>query len=431
MPNNSNNNIELRAESVQDILTKTPHWMLRWGNLIILSILILIFFFSWLIKYPDIVTTEITITSSIPPEKIIAHASGRFDEILVKDQEVVLPNTHLAIIENTANYQDVLKLKSVLNAFSPEDSLHFPIQSTSLLQLGNIGQAYTQFEKEYTAFYNYSSLNPHRVTLSAQNLEKSEWQQRYQQLKQQQEITSNETDLKRKEYQRFKTLFEKGVISAQEFERKEVEYLQQEKMTQNLKTQISQMQSTYNQLQADQQSRQIVQKQDNVNYKRSMILAYYQLQRSIKDWEQQFVLKSTIKGQVSFLSRWARNQQVNAGEEVFGVVDLNAKDIIGKAKAQGDNVGKIKVNQIVTISLTNFPEREFGRIHGKVSNISRIPDKEGNLYIDVKLPKQLSTNYKKNLPFQQEMSGRADIVTQDLRLIERFFYQFRDIYARN
>jgi hypothetical protein len=85
MPQTTNTNIELRAESVQDILTKTPHWMLRWGNLIILSILILIFFFSWLIKYPDIVTTEITITSSIPPEKIIAHASGRFDEILVKE----------------------------------------------------------------------------------------------------------------------------------------------------------------------------------------------------------------------------------------------------------------------------------------------------------------------------------------------------------
>jgi hypothetical protein len=133
---------------------------------------------------------------------------------------------------------------------------------------------------------------------------------------------------------------------------------------------------------------------------------------------------------VSFLSHWARNQQVNTGEEVFGVVDLTTKDIIGKAKANGDNVGKIKVNQTVNISLTNFPEREFGRVHGVVNNISNIPDKDGNLYLDILLPNKLATNYKKELPFQQEMKGRADIVTEDLRLIERLFYQFKEMFRR-
>lgn len=65
-------NIELRSEEVQEILTKTPHWMIRWGNLLILIIIILIFLFSWFIKYPDIITTEITITTQVPPEKLVA-----------------------------------------------------------------------------------------------------------------------------------------------------------------------------------------------------------------------------------------------------------------------------------------------------------------------------------------------------------------------
>ena len=35
------------------------------------------------------------------------------------------------------------------------------------------------------------------------------------------------------------------------------------------------------------------------------------------------------------------------------------------------------------------------------------------------LPKGLETSYKKQIPFQQEMTGTADIITEDLRLIER------------
>jgi len=33
--------------------------------------------------------------------------------------------------------------------------------------------------------------------------------------------------------------------------------------------------------------------------------------------------------------------------------------------------------------------------------------------------------------FQQEMTGTADIITEDLRLIERLLYQFRDMFSRS
>ncbi|NVK09480.1 MAG: HlyD family secretion protein, partial [Tenacibaculum sp.] len=33
----------------------------------------------------------------------------------------------------------------------------------------------------------------------------------------------------------------------------------------------------------------------------------------------------------------------------------------------------------------------------------------------------------KKIDFKQEMQGTADIVTEDLRLIERFFYQLKNI----
>lgn len=79
----------------------------------------------------------------------------------------------------------------------------------------------------------------------------------------------------------------------------------------------------------------------------------------------------------------------------------------------------------------NFPAREFEELKGKVSNISLVPDKDGNLLMDVSLPKGLACSYRKQIPFQQEMEGSADIVTEDLRLLERILYQFRGVFKTN
>lgn len=50
--------------------------------------------------------------------------------------------------------------------------------------------------------------------------------------------------------------------------------------------------------------------------------------------------------------------------------------------------------------------------------------------IDVELPKKLITSYNKTIDFKQEMRGAAEIITEDLRLIERFFYQFKAVLKR-
>ena len=34
--------IELRSEDVQEILTKVPHWMIRWGSVLFLSLIVML-----------------------------------------------------------------------------------------------------------------------------------------------------------------------------------------------------------------------------------------------------------------------------------------------------------------------------------------------------------------------------------------------------
>lgn len=422
---------ELRSEEVQDILTKVPHWMIRWGTVLIFAIIIMLFFVSWFVKYPDVVNTEIVITTNIPPERIVSKSAGRIEAILVKNKTLVAKNSTLAIIENTANYKDVFLLKSLVDQYDVNNSKkEFPFALLKNTQLGEIESAYAVFQKDYQAQQLNQNLHPFEVESRAQSSEKIQIKERLDILQQQKTLNESELVLQKNEIARFEVLFNKGIISAQEMEVKKLGYLQAQKNYKSLLTSISQLRSSLIDNTKSSQNSQINSTREEVNLGRSMSQSFYQLKKVIRDWELAYALKSSISGVVTFLQVWNENQTINAGDNVFSIIPDAKNGFIGKVKAPALNSGKIKVGQRVNIRLANYPDREFGVLNGKIKNISLVPDKDGNLLLDVALPNGLKTSYNKKIIFQQEMKGRAEIVTEDLRLLERVLYQFKNIFEQ-
>ena len=427
MPNH--NEIELRSEEVQDILTKIPHWIIRWGSLVVLVILLLLFLVSWMVKYPDIITTEITITTQIPPEKLVAKTSGKIQAILIDDKKIVNENTPLAVIENAANYKDVFLLKAITDTISLSNS-KFPFEKLQAAQFGEIENSFAMFQKEYIASELNKQLQPYKVESSAQSFESKQLRERLQLLEGQKEINQSELKLLKTDVERYEKLFKKGIISAQEIEKQRLIYLQDEKNYKSLLSSISQLKSSINELNRSSKTTIINESTTSINLERSVMQSFYQLKKAIKDWELNYVFRSSVKGTVSFLQIWSENQTINTGENMFAIIPSTEKGYIGKVKAVAQNSGKLQIGQKVNIRLANYPDREFGVIEGKLKTISLTPDKEGNLLLNIELPNGLQTSYKKQINFQQEMTGTADIVTEDLRLLERLLYQFRDIFRR-
>lgn len=427
----NNDTFELRSEEVQDILTKVPHWMIRWGTVLIFAIIIMLFFVSWFVKYPDVVKTEIVITTNIPPEKIVSKSSGRIEAILVKNKTFVSKNSTLAIIENTANYKDVFVLKNIVDGYDINNSKkEFPFALLQNKQLGEIESAFAVFQKDYQAQELNKDLHPFQVESRAQQSEKIQITERIEILQQQKIINERELELQKNEVARFETLFNKGIISAQEMEAKKLSFLQAQKNYRGLLSSISQLRSSLIDNTKSSQNLQINSTREEVNLGRSVSQSFYQLKKVIKDWELAYALKSSISGKVTFLQVWNENQTINVGDNVFSIIPDAKNSFIGKVKAPALNSGKIKVGQRVNIRLANFPDREFGVLKGEIKNISLVPDKDGNLLIDVALPDGLKTSYNKQIAFQQEMKGSAEIVTEDLRLIERILYQFKNIFEQ-
>jgi hypothetical protein len=89
-------------------------------------------------------------------------------------------------------------------------------------------------------------------------------------------------------------------------------------------------------------------------------------------------------------------------------------------------MGKASVGQKVIIKLDDYPYQEFGMLEGKVQSLD--PSLNVKFYrVMVSLPAGLKSTYKQNFTFKTEMIGSAEIVTADLRLIERVFYGFRKL----
>ena len=423
--------ISLRSEEVQEILTKVPHWMIRWGNVLFLALILLVLFLSWFIKYPDIIAAEALITTSVPPQKEFAKISGKLDAILVSDNQKVTSGEPLAIIENTANYKDVYQLKQVIDTITINTkNFEFPIDSLPILFLGDIEAQYALFENSYIQYLLNKQLQPFSNETLANKFTISELNRRLQSLKSQKQINETELDFERNNLNRNKTLFDKGVISAQEYENKQLAYAQAERNFKNFESSISQIREGISNARSTKKGTEIERTKEEMLLLKNVIQSFNQLKRAIRDWEQLYVLQSNIEGKVSFLNYYNSNQTVNQGDLVFTIIPSENSSYLAKLKTPAQNSGKIKTGQQVNVSLDNYPDTEFGTLKGTVQHISALPNKDGLYLIDVKLPETLMTSYNKIIAFKQEMSGSAEIITEDLRLIERFFYQFRQILKR-
>lgn len=425
-----NNNQHLRSEEVQDILTKVPHWMILWGNTLILGLLVLFFIFTWYIKYPDVISTEATITSQTPPQKIYAPYSGKIDTLLVQNNQLVRGGEIIGMIQNTAKLKDVLFLKAILDTVNIRGEVfEFPADKIPLLSLGEVASDYAIFEKEYIEYTLNKSLNPYGNKQYSNNLSKNEIRSRLENLKNQKELDTKKHQLAENEFNRNKQLFEKGVISQNEFENKQTQFLESERNLKNIDNSFSQLNQSLNDAFQNSRDNKINNQIDETRLFKNLIQSFTQLKQRIDNWELNYLLRADVDGKISFLNIWNTNQNVTKGDLLFTVVPNQNTNYLAKINAPIRNSGKIIPGQKVNIKLLNYPETEFGMLNGTVKSMSAIPNEEGFYLVNVALNDKLITSYNIEISFINEMTGTAEIITEDLRLLERFFYQLRGIFS--
>lgn len=424
---NTLNDIELRSESVQDVLSEPPHWMFRWGNVVILGIILMILLMSYFIKYPEFVPATIIVTSQNMPEKLEARTNSKIEKIFVKDNQKVQKKQILMVLQSTANYKDVLKLKKVIDSVRSNQLAYFPIKEVSNYKLGEMQSAFNGFAKAFQDEKLFARLKPYAPESMAIDQNISAYKSRVTTLNQQKNLEIAKFQLVKKNYQRSQQLYDQKVISTAEFENEKIKVLQAQQSLETIDISLSQNQEAIANLKKSQSGANIGAEKDKINFASQTLQLYEQLRSALREWEQNYLIVSSTDGLTSFNQFWGENQFLKSGDVILTILPNDKKDLIGRMLVPAINSGKIARGEKVLIKLDNYRFQEYGIVEGKVQNISFTPNKDGNYYIDVVLPKGLKTSYNKTLIFDKELKGNAEIVTEDLRLIERFLYQIRKL----
>jgi len=171
-------------------------------------------------------------------------------------------------------------------------------------------------------------------------------------------------------------------------------------------------------------------REQKISLQSALKQSYDTLNSQIAQWEYTYLLKSPIAGQITFNKYWSINQNVKAGESVLTVIPQDSGAIIGKLKLPMQGSGKVKVGQKVNIKFSNYPHMEYGMVRGIIKSKSMVPADNAYL-VEVSLPKGLLTNYGKQLIFSQQMQGNAEIITENIRILERIFQPLKALLKKH
>ena len=428
MEEQQNTYLTNRSDALEEIITSIPTWIIRYGNIVLLIIISLLLLLSYLIKYPETVLSEVTITTIDPPQKIYTQMSGIIDSVFVQNNEIVKINDPIAIFENPAKYSSVKYLKRIISKLDlKRDSIWFPIDALPTLLLGELEDPFSRFENSYIKYTLLKKYKDYDIRSTTNIKNSTERLKKLASLRTQYQLNSKELELMQLDLKRSDQLYEKGVVSRQEHEKKEMEYVRSEKLAKNILIDISELKNDITLSEQDLKLTNIEKIRDERNTEKVLFQNLDKLKVSIRNWEQKFVLKSSRNGRVTFLKDLKKNDYLLEKQLVVSVVPTINLKPIAKLKTNIKNSGKIKIGQRVHIKLENYSYIEYGILVGTVSNISLIPDADNFYLIGVTLDNELVTTYNKRLDFKHELFGQAEIITQDLRLIERVLNQLKNL----
>ncbi len=425
-----NNKIEIRSGEVQEILGGVPSRMVRYGIMVFAAIFSLIIIFSFVFHYPDILRSKIVVTTENPPATLVARATGKIEHLFVKDKDKVEAGDIIALIENPANYFDILQLENLINELQPSfDTLNFTpdVRLKRALQLGPVQEYYSQFLTKFQELQEFTKRNYYLLREESYREQAKNARILYDRMWERKVAIDKEYQIKQRNYERQKKLVAGEVIATTELEKAEADMLSKKSELDGIRSDLAQQQIDISQL-----TQKIVENEKEyhdlkVQHESNLLEAFNNMKSASSNWFLTYLLRSPIDGTVSFNKFYAENQNIAEGDRAFTIVPDDMGTVIGKVELAVRGSGKVEEGQSVNVKFDNYPYMEFGMVKGLVKSVSLVP--EDNYYmVEVEFPNGLVTNYNRSLQMQNQLAGEAEIITEDLRLVQRFFNPLKALW---
>ena len=422
-----------QQNTVNDIIGREPAWIVRSGIGLIFVIVIVLFITTWFIKYPDTITSKVTLQTNQAHAAQIAKTSGHLEKIFIQDGQQITKGQPLALIESGLNFDVLKRLEKLISSknnaatFNPLENALKEISSN-----GQLGELQNYQNQLLTSLSNWLRLDKGELL---QHLNRSttallaKYQKLTIELNQKKQTISERVALAKAQLNQIQILGNESLVAQHELINTKQNYLNLLAQLNDIRINIEQQQITMSELTQALAKQQISQQNDlqkertHINEQRALLLS------KIQAWKLKHLLISPISGTLSFNQAWKPHQFVNANDTLFTIIPKDQK-MDGWMNVSSQGVGKIKPGQKVQIELVNYPAVEYGLFEGVVKSINSVPDKHGYL-VKLALPNELTSSYGVELAGHAYLEGSARIITRPRRLLSRFTdkitYVFKDV----
>lgn len=420
------------SEPVQEIMGSIPSWITRWGVTVIAGIFALIVIGCCIIRYPQTLTSSITLTSENPPSDLASRYDGLLDTVCVVNGQKVRNGDLVALLSTPADYGDIMAVRDLLDSLSSRerDALPDAVSSPSLYEnyrLGDLQSSWSELVRSCRAYMNWSEIDQsgHQKRLVEEQIGKN--REYYGDLLVQKAVLEQDMRYELAGLERDSLLMVRGAVSRAEYETSLKNWISKKGSLASFEATLTSTQLSILQLRQQLTELEIQRQNEETEHLRGIMQQASQLKAQVAQWLEQYAVISPADGTVSLQKVWSRGQHVLVGDVIASVVPDNGDRVIGRLQVPSSGFGKVEEGQTVNVRLNGFPYMEFGVLKGVVESIPAVPQTvttaEGNSIVytvEVSFPDSLVTTYGKELPMVQQMDGTAEIITRDRRLIGQF-----------
>ncbi|HUX55464.1 MAG TPA: HlyD family efflux transporter periplasmic adaptor subunit [Bacteroidales bacterium] len=423
------NKQEIQSPELQEVMSEIPGSFLKWGLFIFFAIILILVIGSYFIKSPEIVTVPVVITTQNPPVMLVAKTGGEIEKLFVLEGSEISKDEVVAIISNTSDYEDVKKLNLFLSGCDDKSDWVEVVKTQQPppdLSLGEIQSNYSGFQKEWKQMKDYleQAYIPAKLSLLEKQIEKKT--EYNSELAQQKKYLTEDLALAKSSFDRDSLLFRKDSysISAKEYDKSRQGYIQKLYSFSVFNASLKNNEADFLRLKETRLDLQVQYEKEMKQYIFTMEETFQLLRSSISQWEERYVIMSSIAGKITFIRFRSENQVIKAGESLATVIPNGPTNIVARAIIPISGFGKIEIGQTVNIKLSGFPYMQYGVLKGRIFSVSQVPG-EGGFSADIELTGGMTSTYREKIRFIHQMDGTADIITKDTRLINKFISPVR------
>lgn len=430
MPTTPEPNIDRRSEPMQEILGTPPRWIVRWGISLMLAVVLLVLVGSAFFRYPTMVRATARISAQNPPAVLVARATGKMQRIFAADGQSVERGDTLAVVDNPANYRHMAQLSATLvqldacAAWFEADTALLDALCSHGFALGDVQAAHTSLVQSLAAYRLFHRQQLHQQKLRAMQAQVQAQQGHIGLLRHQLRLAQADLGLARRQYARDSLLHAQGHVAPAELEQAQQGLIAKQQSTESIRLTISNAAIAVEQLQQQIAEVQLDQQAQQQQHLTAVEAALGQLRTAMAQWERAYLLVAPSAGTLTHMTIWSDLQEVQAGSPVFAITPTDMGQVQVRMVISPEGVGRVRAGQRVNVRLDAYPYLEFGSVEATVLSVSAGPTQEGFPAVAL-LTQGPVTTYGTPLDLERELTGLAEIATDEQSALQRLFGHLR------